>query len=238
MKYPWHHVVSLRDYNAAHDLTDPHEGPSPTLLELIRQEASSQRRVIEVGCGTGRLTLAIAPLFQEIIALDWSEAALAEARCAVARHGMANVCFHPADAEQANYRVLAGGSVYLVVAHLCVSNAIVAQAARLGPGTVLAFAAFHTDQWHETGVISRFAYSEAAIEELLDGTGFHPCYLGLEKEVLRFPAPEVALAHLEKTGLQAKWRSSERWSGFLQYLQEGGDSLTVQARVVVKARRY
>lgn len=237
MRYPWHHAISVRDYSADDGLTDRHEGLSPTLLELIRDEASPQRRVIEVGCGAGRLTLTIAPLFDEVIAVDWSEAALAEARLAIARHGITNVQFHLADAEQANYRTLAGDQIHLVVAHLCVSNAIVGQAASLGPGTILAVAAFHTDQWHETGIISRFAYSEAAMEAVLVDAGFHPCYLGLEKESLRFSSPEVAVAYLEKAGLKAKWRSSERWSGFLQYLEEGGDSLTVRARVVAKALR-
>ncbi|MFQ5533022.1 MAG: class I SAM-dependent methyltransferase, partial [Candidatus Methylomirabilales bacterium] len=218
MRYPWHHAISLRDYGADDGLTDRHEGLSSTLLELIRDEASPQRRVIEVGCGAGRLTLAIAPLFDEVIALDWSEAALAEAHLAIARQGITNVQFHLADAEQVNYRTLASDPIHLVVAHLCVSNAIVAQAARLGPGTILAVAAFHTDQWHETGIVSRFAYSEAAMEAVLDDTGFHPSYLGFEKESLRFSSPEVAVAYLEKTGLKAKWRSSERWSGFLQYL--------------------
>lgn len=237
MRYRWHQTISLQDYHPDQDLTDPHERLSHTLLELIREEASAQRRVIEVGCGTGRLTFTIAPLVREVIALDWSEAALAEARLSATRQGMTNVRFHLADAEQVDYQALAGGPVHLVVAHLCMSNAIVARAACLGPGAVLAFATFHMDRWRETGVISRFAYSEAALEEVLDSTGFHPCYLGLEKEVLQFPSVEAALAYLEKTGLQAKWQTSERWSGFLKYLQDGGRSLTVRARVVVKARR-
>ncbi|MEE9181674.1 MAG: methyltransferase domain-containing protein [candidate division NC10 bacterium] len=237
MRYHWHHMISVRDYHAEHDVTDPHEGLSPTLLELIRQEASSQRRVIEIGCGTGRLTRIVAPLFQDVIAIDWSEPALAEARLTAAREGLANIHFHLVDAEQVSYRTLGTDPIHLVVAHLCMSNAILTQTAHLGPGTVLAFAAFHTDQWCETAVISRFAYTEAAMEEALADTGFHPCYLGLEKEVLRFPSPEVAVAYLEKTGLQSKWQSSNRWSGFLRFLREGGHSLTVRARVVIKARR-
>jgi predicted TPR repeat methyltransferase len=235
VRHHWHHTISLRDYDTDHGLDDPHEGLSPTLVELIRQEASSQSRAIEIGCGAGRLTRAVAPLFEEVIALDWSEGALTEAHSAATTEGLANVHFQLADAEQADYRALGGGPVHLVIAHLCMSNAIVARAARLGPGTVLAFAAFHTDQWRETGVISRFAYSEAAVEEALADNGFHPGYLGLEKEILRFPSAEVAVAYLEKTGLQAKWQSSNRRSGFLRYLHEGGDSLTVRARVVVTA---
>ncbi|MFQ5847126.1 MAG: class I SAM-dependent methyltransferase [Candidatus Methylomirabilales bacterium] len=236
MRHHWHHMISIRDYHPDRDRTDPHEGLSPILLTLIHEEASPHGRLIEIGCGAGRLTRAVAPRFHEVIALDWSEAALAKARVAVAQDGVANVHFHLADAEQIDYQALAEGPVPLVVAHLCMSNAIIAQAARLGPGTLLAFAAFHTDQWHETGVISRFAYSEAAVEEALAKSGFHPRYLGLEKDVLRFPSPEVAIAYLKQTGLEARWRSSDRWGGFLRFLENGGNSLTVRARVVVKAR--
>jgi ubiquinone/menaquinone biosynthesis C-methylase UbiE len=237
VRHRWHEIISTRDYNAHHDLTDPHEGLSSTLLRLIQEEAPTQRRVIEIGCGAGRLTFALAPLFQEIIALDWSESALTEARTATEAHGMTNIRFQLTDAEQADYRSLAREPVHMVVAHLCMSNAIIAQAARLGPETVLTFAAFHTDQWRETGFTSRFAYSESAMEDALEGANFRPSYLGLEKEILRFPSPEVAVAYVEKIGLHVKWESSPRWSGFLRYVKEGGHSLTVRARVVVKARQ-
>lgn len=233
----WHQSTSLREYDPSQDTADSHEGLSPTLLDLIRQEASPGRRVIEVGCGTGRLTFAIAPLFQEIVALDWSEAAVAEAREAAAQQGIGNLAFHVADAERVDYHEVARGPIHLVVANLCMSDAILARAARLGPGTLVIFAAFHTDQWHETGVISRFAYSEARMEQVLGQTGFHPSYLGLEKHTLRFPSAEAALEHLERTGLKAKWESTERFRGFLTYLEGGGNRLTVRAQVIVKAQR-
>jgi SAM-dependent methyltransferase len=233
----WHQSISLHDYDPDRDLADPHDGLSPTLVELIRQEASCEKRVIEVGCGTGRLTRVLASLFGEVIALDRSEPALAEARVAAAREGWGNVSFCLADAEHADYAALAAGPLPLVVAHLCMSNGILSRAAALCPGTILAFAAFHHDQWRETGVISRFAYSEASLEAALADTGFHPSSLALEKEILRFRSPQQALAYLQKSGLEARWQSSDRWSGFLQYLRGGGDSLTLRARVVVKACR-
>ncbi len=233
----WQQTISLRDYDPTQDLSDRHEDLSPTLLGLIRQEAFPERRVIEVGCGAGRLTFAIAPLFQKIVALDWSEAALAKAREAAARQGIGNVEFHLVDAEQVDYREVAKGPIQMVVANLCMSDAIIAQAARLGPRTLLIFAAFHTDQWHETGAISRFAYSEARMEQVLEMNGFHTLYLGVEKQTLRFPSAEAALTYLERTGLKAKWEGTDRWRGFLKYLEGGGDRLTVRAQVIVKARR-
>jgi ubiquinone/menaquinone biosynthesis C-methylase UbiE len=233
----WQQTISLREYDPHQDLSDPHEGVSPTLLDLIRQEAFPERRVIEVGCGAGRLTFALAPSFQKIIALDWSEAALETARESAAKERTGNLEFHLADAEQVDYREVAKDPVHLVVANLCMSDAIMAQAARLGPGTLLIFAAFHTDQWEETGVISRFAYSEARMEQVLERTGFHPSYLGVEKQTLRFPSAEATLEYLERTGLKAKWEGTERWTGFRKYLTEGGDRLTVRAQVIVKAQK-
>lgn len=233
----WQQTISLHDYDPDRDVADPHDGLSPILVELIGQEASCEKRVIEIGCGTGRLTRVLASLFGEVIALDRSEPALAEARLAAAREGRGNVSFCLADAEQADYAALAAGPLPVVVAHLCMSNGILTRAAALGPGTILAFAAFHRDQWRETGVISRFAYSEASLEATLGDTGFHPSFLALEKEIFRFRSPEQALAYLQKSGLDAKWQSSDRWRGFLKYLRGGGDSLTVRARVVVKACR-
>ncbi|MFQ5840578.1 MAG: hypothetical protein ACE5HK_07635, partial [Candidatus Methylomirabilales bacterium] len=127
--------------------------------------------------------------------------------------------------------------VQLVAANLCMSDAIIAQAARLGPGTLLIFAAFHTDQWRETGAISRFAYSEVRMEEVLERTGFEPLYRGVEREVVRFPSAEAALDYLEQTSLKTKWQGTERWHGFLRYLEGGGDLLTDRAQVIVKAHR-
>jgi hypothetical protein len=135
-----------------------------------------------------------------------------------------------------NYRDL--GPINLVVANLCMSNEILRQAAAvLSPGHVIAFAAFHLDQWKESGKISQYAYGEGQVEAVLSEAGFKPVYLGVEREVLSLTTPDEGLTYLEGSGLSGKWKADGRRQGFVTYLQGGGRELTVRARVIVKARR-
>jgi hypothetical protein len=110
-------------------------------------------------------------------------------------------------------------------------------AAVLSPGHVITFAAFHLDQWKESGKISQYAYGEGQVEAVLSEAGFKPVYLGVEREVLSLATPDEGLAYLEAAGLTGKWKADGRWQGFVTYLQGGGRELTVRARVIVKARR-
>ena len=99
------------------------------------------------------------------------------------------------------------------------------------------FAAFHQDQWKQSGRTSRFAYAEGQLETALLKTGFEPVYFGVEQEVLAFNMAEEGLAYLDAAGLTGKWKANGRWRGFLAYLRGGGSELTISARVIVKARR-
>ena len=115
------------------------------------------------------------------------------------------------------------------------SDAIVERAARaLAPGHVLAFVAFHADQWRETGRRSRFAYDEDQMTALLQRTGFLVESLEVDRDVQRFASVEEGLA--AAVGLQERWRADGRWFHYLKYLEEGGRTLT-RAHLVVKARR-
>jgi hypothetical protein len=110
-------------------------------------------------------------------------------------------------------------------------------AAVLSPGHVIAFAAFHLDQWKESGKISQYAYGEGQVEAVLSEAGFKSVYLGVERELLSLATPDEGLAYLEAAGLTGKWKADGRWQGFVTHLQRGGRELTVRARVIVKARR-
>ena len=110
-----------------------------------------------------------------------------------ARPGSPTSLFVVADAEQVDYRAF--GQPDLVVAHLCMSDAIVARAgAGLPPGGVLAFAAFHTDQWRETGRVSRFAYGADRARAVLGDAGLRVERLEVETEIARFSSEAEALA--------------------------------------------
>lgn len=213
-----------------------HGGLSETLLRLIREEPLRERTVLDVGCGSGRLTFALANESRRIIGIDWSDQAIEQAEQQARMLALDHVTFLCCDAERVEYREL--GPIDLVVANLCMSDEILRRAAAvLEPGRYIAFAAFHQDQWKESGRTSRFAYQEGQVETALAVVGFDPVYLEVEQEVLSFASPDEALACLEASGLTGKWKTYGRWEGFLAYLEGGGRELTIRARVIVKARK-
>jgi SAM-dependent methyltransferase len=189
--------------------------------------------VLDVGTGAGPLALALAPRARRVVGLDTDAGALVEARRRARRAGLGNVLFVVADAEAADYRAL--GRPDVVVAHLCMSDAIVARAAAgLDPGGVLAFAAFHVDQWRETGRISRFAYAEDRARAVLVAAGFVVERMEVERAVTRLASVEAGLARA--AGLRARWEQDGRWAAWEAFLAGGGRTLT-ESRLVVHARR-
>lgn len=212
--------------------TSPPAGVSAAFWALLVQEPLSELTVLDVGTGSGRLALEIAPLAAYVVGIDRDAEAITEGRRQAEAKGQSNVEFVVVDAETTEYAAFAPG---LVVAHLCMSNAIVERAARaLPPGRVLAFVAFHTDQWCETGRPSRFAYGEERACEVVTAAGFVVEHLEVEREVRRFGSVEEALA--ASIGLQERWRADGRWFRYVRFLEEGGRTLT-RSHLIVKARR-
>jgi SAM-dependent methyltransferase len=210
-----------------------HGALSPTLISWLAAEPLGGRAVVDVGTGTGQLALHLAPRARRVLGIDTDAGALVEAQRHARRAGLANVLFVVADAEQVDYRAL--GQPDFVVAHLCMSDAIVARAgASLPPDGVLAFAAFHTDQWRETGRVSRFAYAPDRARAVLADAGLRIERLEVEREVTRFSSEAQALAAL--AGLRPRWEADGRWAAWQRFLAEGGRTLT-QSRLVVLARR-
>jgi predicted TPR repeat methyltransferase len=184
------------------------------------------------------MALALAPRCRRVLGIDRDASALVEARRRATDGGIANVDFADVDAEaRADYVDLTATwrRPTLVVAHLCMSEAIIAATARtLGPGQALAFVALHVDQWRETGRRSRFAYEEAEARRQLERHGFVVEHLQVEQEVQRFESVEQGLA--AAVGLAEKWKSDGRWFHYIKFLEEGGRTLT-RSHLVVKARR-
>ena len=212
-------------------------GVSPRFWALLRAEPLAGRDVLDVGTGSGRLALALAPFCRHVVGLDRDAAALAEARRRAEAAGLANVELveYDADAER-GYRDLPGlDRLALVVAHLCVSDRIIDNAARaLSAGGALALVAFHADQWRETGRPSRFAYDEERLGARLTAAGLAVEHLEVERDVQRFASVEEALA--AAIGLEEKWRADGRWFRYIKFLEEGGRTLT-RAHVLATARR-
>ncbi|HET8531198.1 MAG TPA: methyltransferase domain-containing protein [Methylomirabilota bacterium] len=207
-------------------------GVSPRFLDLLAREPLSDSRVLDVGCGSGRLSLALAPVARSVVGLDRDAPAIEEARRRAAAARLTNVEFHEADVEAEPYEPWRPD---LVTAHLCASDAIIERAAAaLRPGSCLAMVAFHVDQWKETGRASRFAYNRARMRTLLEDAGFQVEALEVEREVRRFGSVEEGLA--AAVGLEDRWRTDGRWFRYIAFLESGGRTLT-RSHLLVKARR-
>lgn len=208
------------------------EGPSPAFLALLDAEPLAELTVLDVGTGTGRLALALAPRCRAVIGVDRDARQIDEARKCAAAAGLANVRFVVGDVEVEEY---APFKPDLVVAHLCMSDAIAERAGRvLKPGQVLAFVALHTDHWKETGRPSRFAYGEVGLRRLLKRTGFAIEHLVVERDVQAFETIEEGLAAV--AALEKRWKADARWPRWVKFVREGGRTLT-RAHLAVKARR-
>jgi ubiquinone/menaquinone biosynthesis C-methylase UbiE len=70
------------------------------LAAVLRAADFRGRRVLEVGCGEGRLTWGFAPLAASVLAFDPSEEAIAQARAECADELRAKVRFEVARAEE------------------------------------------------------------------------------------------------------------------------------------------
>jgi SAM-dependent methyltransferase len=213
-------------------------GVSARFWALLQAEDLGGAEVLDVGTGTGRIALAVAPRSRRVLGVDRDAAALAEARRQAADAGLANVEFAEIDAEaRADFVDLTPTwkRPTLVIAHLCMSEAIIAAAARtLTPGQALAFVALHADQWRETGRRSRFAYDADAARDQLQRHGFAIEHLEVEQEVQRFESVEQGLA--AAVGLAEKWKADGRWFRYIKFLEDGGRTLT-RSQLVAAARR-
>jgi len=76
--------------------------PPPGMeVRLIQRHADlSGRRILEIGCGRGRLTRELAHLASSVVAIDPDPARIADARRLKASEGMSNVSFRVATAER------------------------------------------------------------------------------------------------------------------------------------------
>ena len=215
---------------------EPPAGVSPRFWALLGAERLRDLAVLDVGTGSGRLALALAPHCRHVIGIDRDADAIEEATRRVKERRLTNVEFVVIDAEASeDYDGLTGAPPDLVVAHLCVSDRIIQNSGRsLAPGRALAFVAFHADQWRETGRRSRFAYDEDRVRRVLTDAGFVVEHLEVEQEVQRFDSVEAALA--AAIGLQERWKSDGRWFHYMRFLEEGGRTLT-RSHLIVKARK-
>jgi SAM-dependent methyltransferase len=213
-------------------------GVSPRFWALLEAEPLSDAEALDVGTGAGRIAVPLARRCRRVLGIDRDTGALADARRRAEADGIGNVQFAEVDAEaRDDYVGLAPGwsRLTLLTAHLCMSEPIIAATARtLARGEALVFAAFHADQWRETGRRSRFAYDEAEARRQLAAHGFAVEHLEVEQDVQTFDSVEQGLA--AAIGLAEKWKSDGRWFHYIRFLEEGGRTLT-RSHLIAEARR-
>jgi ubiquinone/menaquinone biosynthesis C-methylase UbiE len=66
---------------------------------IERYVGLNDRRILEIGCGDGRLTRQIAPLASSVVAIEPDAAKIATARRLVASQGITNVSFRVGSAQ-------------------------------------------------------------------------------------------------------------------------------------------
>jgi len=213
-------------------LARPASGVSPRFLALLELEGLGEKRVLDVGCGSGRLTLLLAESARHVVGLDRDARALRDARARAAAAGLANAEFHEVDVEREEYARFAPD---IVTAHLCASDAVIERAARaLEHGGCLGMVAFHVDQWRETGRVSRFAYDEGRMAASLRGASLEPEAIEVERDIRDFPSLEAALA--AAVSFEDRWKADGRWYAYIDFLERGGRTLT-RSHLLVRARK-
>jgi tRNA A58 N-methylase Trm61 len=207
-------------------------GISPRFLALLGAEPLAGKRVLDVGCGWGRLALHVAREAGSVVGLDRDPVLIEDARVRARTAGLDNAEFHQVDVDREEYRQWMPD---LITAHLCASDAIIERSGRaLRAGSCLGMVAFHLEQWKETGKVSRFAYDEARMEATLRRAGLVPEAIEVERQVTQFTSVEEGLA--AAVALQERWKADGRWLRFLRFLESGGRTLT-RCHLIVKARR-
>lgn len=221
----------------------PRQAPDASIRPLFRQwmEATDWhgKNAVDAGCGTGAAALCAAPTAKRIVGIDIDAEKVAEANRAAQEAGWSHVDFYRADAEAVDYRGYFGHErLDAVLAHLCLSDAIIFQAGRaLLPGGLFLAAAFHTDMWKESGMVSRFAYAADRLEKCVVSAGFNIVQLERETEVLRFESVDDAIRrYLAPAALADKWRADGRIAG-LRRSFAGGPGTITESYLLLRAEK-
>jgi ubiquinone/menaquinone biosynthesis C-methylase UbiE len=77
-------------------------GPDLTAM-LAAADARGDQRALDAGCGAGHTALAFAPHLAEVVALDLTEAMLAQGRKLARDRGIANITFQRGDVERLSF---------------------------------------------------------------------------------------------------------------------------------------
>jgi SAM-dependent methyltransferase len=201
-----------------------------TLVKLIFQEPVKDYTVLDVGCGSGALSFIVAENAREVIGIDISKRAIAEARY----RSKENMSFFVEDADSADYTMF--GEIDMVVSHLCMSDRIIENSGRALPkGRVFIFACFHAKHMIEGGRRSRFSYTENEMRQTLEKNGLTVEYLEVESSELPFKEMDEAIEIIGGKNIQ-RWQNNGRLLSLQNYIERGGRHLS-KSILMGKARK-
>ncbi|MDA1000232.1 MAG: methyltransferase domain-containing protein [bacterium] len=210
-------------------------------LDAVKRHFSPGGGHLDLGCGEGRMTFALAERWAQggwSIGLDRDEAALHAARARA--ENLPGAQFLLCDVEKEDYGPLLQGRIPdLITAHLCMGPEIVERAARaLPPGGIFAFVALHPSLWSEAGATSRFSLDQDQVDALLAKFHLAPLFLRLEKDTLEFSSGEAALStYFREDTRTPAGKETGRREAIRKYFLGGGKNLTVRAQAQCVARK-
>ena len=223
-------TISAKEYLRERD------GLCGMFLEQLQREDYRHRVAIDVGTGSGRVVWVVAPRAHRVIGVDKDERQLMEARAYAAVRGFTRVEFVLGDAERTPWSEFTSVRFDFVLAHLCMSEAIIFRASRnLRAGGKIILCAHHTDHWKETVRGSRHAFSEDEIRDFLTENGFEVEFLGVDRTVVECEDLLEAERALGPT-LVKRWVEDGRWEGLSDTFAQGTRQITL-AYVIAKARK-
>lgn len=213
------------------------ELPAGTFRSWLDEALPVDGDALDLGTGTGRVALHVAPRVRSVVGVDIDKGALEAARWVAQRAGIVNARFVDADAEQADLVALNGGRPYaLATARLFFSLLLIQQAAAaLAPGGLLLVEALAARQWHEAGG-SKWGVDEPTARAAAASAGLDVLVARTEETRQAFPDLEAARTHLKERRLWPKWREDGRWDTWRAHARAHGWSLT-EAHLLVRARR-
>lgn len=211
------------------------------LLSWLLERGLRGQHALDLGCGEGRLVWVLAPYVERILGLDRDEQVIRRAKTRANQEKRTNVFFSVANVEAIEYDDPRWGKrPDIITAHLCMSDTMIERSSRaLEKDSIFAGVALHPNQWRETGVPSRFSYSEETIVNRLAKVGFRVDLGWVEEEVLVFESSAEAKRILLDRSLPSfRWTSNEkRRIGLQNYLGNGGRELTHKCQLLVIASK-
>jgi SAM-dependent methyltransferase len=219
-------------------MRDSHEELLPQFVRLLEAAAGRESWCLDIGCGDGRVALALAPRVRWVVGIDRKPERILAARSRAESKKYENARFLVADAEVGGYSNLSPpGRFDLITSNLCLTDSIVRHAAEaLAPGCSLVVTCFAVEHWRETRVQIDHSYTEGRLWALLRAAGLGIEQLDTITRVVEFDCLEQLVVNYLPERVVKHWRENGRFRAIEESFNEGAGTLT-DSRIVFCARK-